>query len=88
MFAIAVRMFPDDETANLNAANTAMELGDLKNAGRYLAKSGMRVEVIYARAIFAALNHDYDMAKKLFSEAQRGGISQAAAALKQLEEIK
>ena len=88
VFAIAVRMFPDDETANLNAANTAMGLGDLKNAGRYLAKSGMRAEAIYARAIFAALNHDYDMAEKLFTEAQRGGISQAAAALKQLEEIK
>ena len=88
VFAIAVRMFPDDETANLNAANTAMGLGDLKNAGRYLAKSGMRAEAIYARAIFAALNNDYDTAKKLFTEAQRGGIAQAAAALKQLEEIK
>ena len=30
VFAIAVRMFPNDETANLNAANMAMELGDLK----------------------------------------------------------
>ena len=63
-------------------------MSDLKNAGRYLAKSGMRAEAIYARAIFAALNNDYDTAKKLFTEAQRGGIAQAAGALKQLEEIK
>lgn len=40
VFAIAVRMFPDDETANQNAANAAMEAGDLKRAERYLAKAG------------------------------------------------
>ena len=34
VFEIAVRMFPNDETANLNAANTAMGMEDLKNALR------------------------------------------------------
>lgn len=29
-FATAVRMFPDDPVANLNAANTALRLGDMK----------------------------------------------------------
>ncbi len=88
VFAIAVRMFPEDETANLNAANTAMGLGDVKNAARYLVKAGTSIEATYARAIFAALNRDYDTAAKLFSEAQRAGVSQAVEALKQLEKIR
>lgn len=88
VFAIAVRMFPNDETANLNAANMAMELGDLKNAGRYLSKAGTGAEAVYARAIYAALGNDYERAGKLFAEAQQKGITQAAAALRQLEEIK
>lgn len=88
VFAIAVRMFPEDETANLNAANTAMGLGDVKNAARYLVKAGTSIEATYARAIFAALNRDYDTAAKLFSEAQRAGVSQVVEALKQLEKIR
>lgn len=87
-FEIAVRMFPDDSIANLNAANTAMGLGDLKNAERYLAKAGTSAEAVYARAIYAALNNDYDTSAKLFAEAQQRGIAKAADALKQLEEIK
>lgn len=88
VFEIAVRMFPNDETANLNAANTAMGLGDLKNALRYLEKAGDSAEAVYARAIYAALNTDYEGAVKLFTEAQQRGIAKAADALKQLEEIK
>lgn len=87
VFEIAVRMFPNDETANLNAANTAMGLGDLKNALRYLEKAGDSAEAVYARAIYAALNTDYEGAAKLFTEAQQRGIAKAADALKQLEEI-
>lgn len=88
VFAIAVRMFPEDETANLNAANTAMGLGDLKNAERYLAKAGTGAEAVYARAVYAALNNDYETAGRLFAEAQQRGVKQAEAALKQLEELK
>ncbi len=88
VFEIAVRMFPNDETANLNAANTAMGMGDLKNALRYLEKAGDSAEAAYARAVYAALNTDYDMAARLFDGARQRGIAEAADALKQLEEIK
>ncbi len=87
-FEIAVRMFPDDSVANLNAANTAMGLGDLKNAARYLEKAGDSAEAVYARAIYAALNNDYDTAARLFADARQRGIAQAADALKQLQEMK
>lgn len=88
IFAVAVRMFPEDATANLNAANTAMGVGDLKNAEKYLAKAGTSAEAVYARAVFAALNADYDKAASLFKTAAGQGIKQAEIALKQLEEIK
>lgn len=63
-FDIAVRMFPDDEVANLNAANIAMSRGSLKSAERYLQKAGDSPQAIYARATFAALNKDFDTAEK------------------------
>lgn len=53
-FEIAVRMFPEDATANLNAANTAMRLGNLPLAEKYLEKSGDTSEAAYARGIHAA----------------------------------
>ena len=38
VMGIAVRMFPEDETANLNAANAALQVGDTKAAEKYLQK--------------------------------------------------
>ena len=87
-FEIAVRMFPDDEVANLNVANVAMSRGDMKNAGRYLSKARNSPQAVYARGIYAALAEDYDLAEKLFTEAARKGLADAEAALRQIEEIK
>ena len=86
-FAIAVRMFPQDEVANLNAANTALRLGDLAGAERYLAKAGQAAEAVYARGLHAALSGDYARARVLFGEAAAGGIAQAEEMLRQLEEL-
>ncbi len=87
-FSIAVRMFPNDEVANLNAANTAMRLRDMKNTERYLAKAGNSPQAIYARATYAALQNDFDTAKQLFAEAARKGVAEAGEMLKQIEELK
>lgn len=88
VFAIAVRMFPDDETANLNAANAAMGLGDFKNAVRYLEKAGGSPEAVYARGVYAALRMDYDQAEVLFGKASEMGVAKAAAALQQVKDIR
>ena len=87
-FDIAVRMFPDDEVANLNAANIAMSRGSLKSAERYLQKAGDSPQAIYARATLAALNKDFDTAGKMFKEAVRKGMPDAEKMLRQIEEIK
>lgn len=86
-FEIAVRMFPNDEAANLNAANTAMGGGDLKSAERYLAKAGDMPETVYARGLHAAMSEDYGTARRLFSEARERGVEGAEAMLKRIEEI-
>ncbi len=87
-FDIAVRMFPDDEVANLNAANIAMSRGGLKSAERYLQKAGDSPQAIYARATLAALNKDFDTAGKMFEEAVRKGMPDAEKMLRQIDEIK
>ena len=87
-FEIAVRMFPDDATANQNAANAAMGKGDMTNAERYLSKAGDTPEATYSRGIYAALSGDYGKAENLFEEAERGGVTEAAEALNQIRELK
>ena len=62
VFETAVRMFPDDSIANLNAANAAMRRDDLTGAKRYLAKAGNSPEAVYARGALAIRQKDYDNA--------------------------
>ena len=49
---IAVRMFPDDPTANLNAACTRLNAGDAEGAKPYLDKAGNSPEAEAARKIY------------------------------------
>lgn len=81
VFETAVRIYPDDETANLNAANTAMSEGDLNAASRYLTKAGTSPQAVYARGIYAVLTENYAEAQRLLQEAQRAGIAEATEAL-------
>ena len=87
-FEVAVRMFPDDEVANLNAANAAMARGDMKNAEYYLKKAGNSPQAVYGRGTYAALKKEFDMAEKMFTEAAHRGLAAAEEMLKQIEEIK
>lgn len=85
LFETAVRMYPNDEVANLNAANVAMRKGDLKAAERYLAKAGNGGEALYARGVYAVLTNDYPTARNYFGQAQTKGVAQAAETLKEIE---
>ncbi len=85
VFETAVRMFPNDETANLNAANAAMRRGDNAAAGRYLSKAGDSPEAVYARGALAIRNGDYEEARRHLTRARELGIAQAAATLEGLD---
>lgn len=55
VFDIAVRLFPDDETANLNAACTDLQKGDLVTAEKHLAKAGNSNEAERIRKIYGEM---------------------------------
>ena len=86
VFETAVRMYPRDETANLNAASSAMQRGDLANAERYLAKAGDSDEATYARAIYAILTDDTARGVELF-ETVADRLPEAAEALETIRDI-
>ena len=85
VFETAVRMFPTDSIANLNAANAAMRRNDLEGAERYLRKAGNSAEAVYAHGALAIRRKDYDTARHYLSEAKKLGLEQAAVTLEQLE---
>lgn len=85
VFETAVRMFPTDETANLNAANAAMRRGDNAAAERYLAKAGDSPEAVYARGALAIRTEDYDTARRYLDEAKALGVRQASVTLEELD---
>ncbi len=66
-FDIAVKMFPNDAVANLNAANAAMQEGNMADAERYLKKAGNSPQAEYARGVWYALSEDYQRATEYFS---------------------
>lgn len=86
VFETAVRMYPTDEVANLNAANAAMIRNDVLTAEKYLSKAGNSVEATYARGVLAALKGDYAEAVRQFSQVE-GKVPEAAEALNTLKEI-
>lgn len=84
---VAVRMFPEDEVANLNAAATAVSNGDLAAARRYLKKAGDRPEAVYTEGTIYVAEENYAAAVPLLERAAKAGISQAADVLQKLREF-
>ena len=85
LWEIAVRMYPHDEIANFNAANSAMDKGDFERAERYLLKAGNRPEVEYSRGCIEALKEDYPAAIPHLEKAVSGGVSEAEPMLEALK---
>ena len=86
VFETAVRMFPNDEIANLNAANAAIRRDDFATARRYLDKAGDSAEAIYARGALAVREGDIATARKYLTKAKEMGLEKAALTLKELDE--
>lgn len=73
VMATAVRMYPDNPTANINAACTRMELGDLEGAKIYLDKAGNSPEALHAKGVLAMLEGKNEEARQLLQKAKEGG---------------
>lgn len=85
VFDVAVRMFPDDATASLNAANVALSRGDTVSAAQFLSRAGNSAEALNARGILAVKQEDYRAARRYFEQAAAQQLPEAAANLKELE---
>ncbi len=86
VFEVAVREYPSDPVANLNAANASMSAGNLGAARKYLAKTGNSAQAEYARGMLAVYNKEYASAQSHFANAKNGGVKEAEAALEKLAE--
>ncbi len=78
IFETAVRLFPDDPTANLNAACMEIERGDYEAAERHLAKAGENPYVWNARGVMAYHRGDVEAAEELYKRAADAGLEGAA----------
>ena len=86
VFQTAVRMYPNDETANLNAANAAIRRDDFAAARRYLDRAGNSAEAVYARGALAIREKDYDTARWYLAQAKEMGLEKAGRTLDELNE--
>lgn len=84
---VAVRMYPDDPEANLNAASTAVSFGDLDKARAYLVKAGGSPTAIYLSGVIEAKQGNYDAALPLLQSAAASGVAEAATLLDQLRDF-
>ena len=87
VFQTAVRMFPGDPVANLNAANSSIAIGDYVRAASYLKMAGNSPQADYARSVLAALTGNYSEAASYLDKAEKAGINVPANELKQLREV-
>lgn len=84
LFETAVRMYPNDPVANLNAANSAILRKDYRGALRFLDKAGDLPEAKYARGALEVYMEDFEAAKPYLMEAQKLGVAKAEEVLKEI----
>lgn len=88
IFMTAVQLFPDDPTANLNAACIALTQKDTNTAAVFLRKAPPVPEKTLAEGVIRFLQGDYEEAERLFRQAKEAGVPQAEENLKQIGELK
>ncbi len=85
---IAVNTYPDDTTANLNAACAALSAQQWDKAQSYLLKAGNSPEAAHARGVLAMNQGKYDEAEQYLTEASKAGVANADNNLKILERLR
>ncbi|MDR2389020.1 MAG: DUF3868 domain-containing protein [Tannerellaceae bacterium] len=85
VFETAVRIFPNDPVANLNAAASALLAKDLVNAERYLQKAKKNTPAYYNNlGVLSMMQNNYARAKNLF---RRAAEDKLEVALRNLDEL-
>lgn len=85
VFDVAVRMFPDDPTANINAAAIELQRGDLQQAARYLDRADAQAcATLNNRGVLKLLQGGLDEAEEYFKKAESLGCAEATANLEEI----
>jgi tetratricopeptide (TPR) repeat protein len=80
VFDIAVRMFPNDPTANANAAAMELKRGNVEQAARYLERVDLKSASVHNnKGVYHLLQGKLDEAEACFKKAQELGSSEADA---------
>lgn len=77
VFDVAVRLYPADPIANLNAANALLERKEAAQALKFLDKAGDTPQADNARGVAMILLERYDEAERYLHRAAQAGISEA-----------
>lgn len=86
VFETAVRLYPDNEVANLNAAASALQWRDTERAKRYLDKANPSTNVyVNNLGVYYLLVGEFDKARDLFTRAVRNGVPHAEHNLQELD---
>ena len=87
VFETAVRMYPQSEIANMNAATAALSRNDLVSAERYLGMVNSNKnlpEYNNAMGILMLMKGDYELSKKYLKIAEQSGLDAARSNLEEL----
>ena len=82
VFDVAVRLYPADPIANLNAANAFLERKEAAQALKFLDKAGDTPQADNARGVAMILLERYDEAERYLHRAAQAGVSEANENLK------
>ena len=82
VFDVAVRLYPADPIANLNAANAFLERRAAELALKFLDKAGDTPQADNARGVAMILLERYDEAERYLHRAAQAGVSEANENLK------
>ena len=88
VFETAVKMYPNDPIANLNAANVAIAEGNHAKAKQHLDKAGDTIETVYTTGIYYTAVGEYDKAEEYLNRAKEAGIAEAEEMLAQCAKLK
>lgn len=86
VYLTAASMFPDNDVANLNAASSSMNQGNLQAAKMFLEKVKPSPEATYTRGIYYAMMKEYGKALEMLRKASKEGITKAEQVIPEVEE--